>query len=183
VAASRIPVVTGVGHEIDFTLVDFAADHRAPTPSAAAEVVTPDGDILRTELRDRSARLDAAIDAQISTRRADMDDQGRWLARLSPEHAIQTARQRVDDLLARGDRRLHETLRRQRDQLAAQVRALDAASPAALLARGYAIVTRTGDGKRITSAHDAAEGTTVQIDLYDGRLTARINARELDGTS
>jgi exodeoxyribonuclease VII large subunit len=183
VAASRIPTVAGVGHEIDFTLVDFAADVRAPTPSAAAELVTPDGQLLRAELAGRVNRMRGALDAQIRDGRQSVDGATRLLARLSPEHAIDSARQRVDVLLNRGARQLRYTLDRRRDRVAAQVRALDAADPRALLRRGYAIVTRTLDGQRVTSAQDAAEGTSVQIALHDGELSARVDDRTLHDTS
>ncbi len=181
VAASRIPTVAGVGHEIDFTLVDFAADVRAPTPSAAAELVTPDGALLRAEIQGWTGRMQAALNTYLRDQRQRLGDRVRWLARLSPEHAIDTARQRVDELLSRGARQLRHTLDRKRAQLEAQSRALDAADPRALLRRGYAIVTRVQDGRRISSARDAAEGTSVQIALHDGDLTARVNQRTLHG--
>jgi exodeoxyribonuclease VII large subunit len=179
VAASRIPVVTGVGHEIDFTLVDFAADLRAPTPSAAAEVVTPDGDALRSSMRAWSDRMDSAMFAVLDDGQRRVDTQIRWLARLSPETQIQNARQQIDDLTGRLVIHLQHDLARRRDRLAAQGRALDAANPSAILRRGYAIVTRS-DGQRVTSALHAAEGTTVQIALHDGRLTATVRQREMD---
>jgi exodeoxyribonuclease VII large subunit len=179
VAASRIPVVTGVGHEIDFTLVDFAADQRAPTPSAAAELVTPDGVLLRADVGDIAARLDDRLLGLLDTHRAALAANTRVLARLSPLVRIANARQRIDDLLGRMDTHLDHSLTRQRERLAAQMRALDAANPVALLARGYAIVTR-GDGERVTSARHAAEGSLITIHLFDGRLTASVRQREMD---
>jgi exodeoxyribonuclease VII large subunit len=178
VAASRIPVVTGVGHEIDFTLVDFAADLRAPTPSAAAEVVTPDGDALRYTVRQWSAQLNGAITARLEDDRSQVNGQVRLLARLSPDRYIENARQRVDDLAGRLALHVQHDLARRRDRLAAQARALASASPTAILGRGYAIVTRS-DGQRVTSVQHAAEGSRVQITLHDGRLTADVREREI----
>jgi len=180
VAASRIPVVTGVGHEIDFTLVDFAADHRAPTPSAAAEVVTPDGAVLQSDLRGWSDRLAGAALARLDEYRRSVDDQARLLVRLSPARQIQDARQRIDDLIGRATLHTQHDLVRRRDRLAGQARALDAANPVALLRRGYAVVTRSDDGQRVTSARDAAEGASLQITLHDGRLTATVQERQLN---
>lgn len=180
VAGSRIPVVTGVGHEIDFTLVDFAADHRAPTPSAAAEVVTPDGAALRQDLAAIRAALGGAVRTVLEERRRAIDAHTRLLDRLSPAITVQNTRQRVDDLVSRLDTHWQHTLARRRDRLASLARALDAANPAALLRRGYAIVSRAGDGQRVTSAIQAAEGTTIQVTLHDGRLTARVQQRDLD---
>ena len=180
VADSRIPVVAGVGHEIDFTLVDFAADYRAPTPTAAAEVVTPDGASLRLDIRDSANRLATIQQARLAAFRGEIDAQTRLLDRLSPLHTIQNARQRIDDLTTRAATHLRHDLARQQDRLAAQGRALDAANPLRLLARGYAIVTRTGDGVRVTSVQHAAEGTSIEITLHDGRLTAAVRQRNPD---
>ncbi|NLX08354.1 MAG: exodeoxyribonuclease VII large subunit [Chloroflexi bacterium] len=183
VAGSRIPVVTGVGHEIDFTLVDFAADQRAPTPSAAAEQITPDGAALGQSVRILARRLDDAMQARIVTRRQALANNARWLERLSPEVRVQNARQRVDDLLARIETHVRHRLDRRRDRLVGQVRALEAANPTALLQRGYALVTRAGDGKRITSAWDAAEQTRVDIALHDGHLIAVVHQRRFNDDS
>ena len=180
VVASEIPIVTGVGHEIDFTLVDFAADERAPTPSAAAELVTPDGAALKFELAARADRLLAAMGDRLAGQRQALDANRRLLERLSPLVQIQTARQRIDEIANRIDTHLRHGLARRRDRLDARIRALEAANPRALLARGYAIVTRTGDGHRVTSAHDAAEGTRIDIALHDGHLAATVRERAID---
>lgn len=178
VANSRIPVVTGVGHEIDFTLVDFAADYRAPTPSAAAEVLTPDGAALRNTIRVWSNQMDDTLRAVLDEHRRKIGQQVRLLERLAPQNRIQNARQRIDDLMGRAALSIRHDLARQRDRLSAQGRALDAANPMILLQRGYALVTRAGDGRRVTSVNDAAEGTSVRIALHDGRLTATVRERE-----
>jgi exodeoxyribonuclease VII large subunit len=177
VAASRIPLVTGVGHEIDFTLVDFAADLRAPTPSAAAEVIVPDGPALRATVEAWSERLAGQMAAALADRRAALRGQSRLLARLSPAVRVANARQRVDELLGRAGARLRLDLERRRERLAAQARALESANPLSLLARGYAVVTRTDDGARVTSVQHAAEDTSVEIALHDGRLTATVRRR------
>ncbi len=177
VVASRIPVVTGVGHEIDFTLVDFAADVRAPTPSAAAEVITPDGPAMRATVEAWSGRLTGQMAALLADRRAALRGQTRLLERLSPAVRVRSARQQVDDLLGRAGARLRLDLERRRERLAAQARALDSANPLLLLRRGYAIVTRTEDGARVTSVQHAAEDTPVTITLHDGRLVATVRRR------
>lgn len=178
VAASRIPVVTGVGHEIDFTLVDFAADLRAPTPSASAEVVTPDGPALLSDVRAWRERLAMALEVTVEERRRSVEAHLRLLERLSPQKQIDTARQRIDDLFDRATVRMTHHLGRWRDRLSAQHRALDNANPLTLLERGYALVTRTSDGHRVTSVRDAAAGTSVVITLHDGRLIATVRERE-----
>ena len=181
VAASRIPVVTGVGHEIDFTLVDFAADRRAPTPSAAAEMVTPDGALLAQQIRGLQARLDAGFWGRLEQMRQDLTASQRVLARLSPAYNVQNARQRIDDLIGRMDTYTRHRLSRERQRLTAQARALEAASPLGLLERGYALVTRTADGQRVTSTQDAAEGTSITVTLRDGHLIAAVRQRQPGG--
>lgn len=178
VAASRLPVVTGVGHEIDFTLVDFAADRRAPTPSAAAELITPDGALLAQQVRALRARMDSLLSSQLEQLRQNLNATQRWLARLSPTYQVQNARQRIDDLTGRMDTHIRHRLSRDRQRLDAQTRALHAASPLGLLERGYAIVTRTADGARVSSTHDAAEGTTITVTLRDGHLIASVRQRQ-----
>jgi exodeoxyribonuclease VII large subunit len=182
VVDSRIPVVTGVGHEIDFTLVDFAADQRAPTPSAAAELVTPDGPAYRQQVDLLTAQLAATMQAWITEQRGTLASSARLLIQLSPRHMIHNARQRVDDLALRLDTRVRQRIERQRDRLAAHSRALESANPAALLERGYALVTRAGDGQRVTSIRHAAEGTRLHITLRDGRLTAEVRQRDAGDT-
>ena len=181
VAASRIPVVTGVGHEIDFTLVDFAADRRAPTPSAAAEMVTPDGALLAQQIRGLQARLDAGFWGRLEQMRQDLTASQRVLARLSPAYNVQNARQRIDDLIGRMGTYTRHRLSRERQRLTAQARALEAASPLGLLERGYALVTRTADGQRVTSTQDAAEGTSITVTLRDGHLIAAVRQRQPGG--
>ncbi len=176
VAASKIPVVTGVGHEIDFTLVDFAADYRAPTPSAAAELVTPDSIALRTSIRSLANKLNGEMVASLDNWRAGTEAESRLLARFSPQVQINNARQRIDDWTARMDSGMQHRLARRRDRVTAAGRALEAASPSALLRRGYAMITRS-DGTRVSSVQQAAEGTTIYITLQDGKLTASVRER------
>lgn len=181
VAGSRIPIVTGVGHEIDFTLVDFAADRRAPTPSAAAELVTPDGALLAQQISGLQARLDGSLRSRLGSLRQDIESGRRWLARFSPLYRVQNTRQHVDDLTARAEVAARHTLLAERQRLDALERALHAANPLGLLARGYAIVTRTSDGARVNSAQDVAEGTSITVALRDGHLLAAVQQRQLDG--
>ncbi len=102
VAASRIPVVCGVGHETDFSLADFAADRRAPTPSAAAELATPDRAELAGQVRMLRARLVRAMEADLTWRRGRVQEQVRVLRRLSPALRLSQTRQRLDELKERG---------------------------------------------------------------------------------
>ncbi len=175
--ASPIPVVTGVGHETDFTLVDFVADQRAPTPSAGAELITPDAGELRAAVRELRHELADALHAQIETARQALAGQSRALRYLSPQVQIDNRRQRLDEL----DRRLQSAVRRRievaHERLNNQRRALIAMNPTNILARGYAIVSRAGDGKRLSDAQDAAPGTSLTVQLQRGQLKATVTER------
>jgi exodeoxyribonuclease VII large subunit len=179
VYGSSIPVVTGVGHEIDFTLVDFVADRRAPTPSAAAELVTPDQDALQIELAEMGLSMTGAMRTILADQSADLAAQARALVWLSPRKYIENQQQRLDDLAVRALTAMNRQIERQRERISAQTRALDAANPASLLGRGYAIVARAGDGKRLVNALDAAPGTAISVTLGHGQLRAVVKDRTL----
>lgn len=177
VAASRIPVVSGVGHEIDFTIVDFAADRRAPTPSAAAEMVTPTTvEDLAYFVQDLGNRLAEGVSVQIDERRRMVETESRLLATHSPRRRIDQTRQRLDDLAARGSRALTARIALQRERLAARQRALVSADPRAILRRGYAIVE--SEGQRLTAAQQTAAGASLDIYLAQGRLRATVSEIE-----
>ena len=173
VAASRIPVISGVGHETDFTLTDFAADHRAPTPSAAAEMATPDRAELQTMVQQRQARLEGTFEARLRGFRDRVARLDRTLQYLSPVARLATARQRVDDLLARADATIAHRLVVQRQRVQGLAARLATLNPDAVLARGYAIVQERETGHVITSAKTITPGLALTLQLKDGEAAAR----------
>ena len=179
VAASAIPVVCGVGHETDFTIADFAADVRAPTPSAAAEIATPDVAELAYTVEDLGGRLALVMRERLAEGYRRVEAEVRALRRLSPLNRVRNSRQRVDDLLVRAARSLSHVVELRRERLEARRQALIAADPRAILARGYAIVERAGDGLRLTSAADAAPGTALNVRLHKGRLRVSVKERDI----
>lgn len=180
IAASEIPTITGIGHEVDFTLADFAADRRAPTPSAAAEIATPDQAELSAALTDWQARLHNAITHHITAGQTTLDAHHRTLRLLNPSSRIANLRQSLDDQAGRMANALRAKLHQEHHTLALLAARLEAANPEALLKRGYALVSRAGDGKRMTHALDAAPGTSIRIQFQDGELTARVTERNFD---
>lgn len=181
VANCALPIVTGVGHEIDITLVDYAADLRAPTPSAAAELAVPDQFELRALLQGQQQRLARALSDQVGMFRADLQQQRRNLHLLSPQRRLNEARQRVDD----ASERLHNAIQRHltglRERLQARAALMHSSSPQAILERGYAIVTRSEDGQVVRSEQDAPPGTGIMIRAARGELRARIEDKESHG--
>ncbi len=117
IRASRIPVVTGIGHEIDFTIADFAADHRAPTPSAAAEAVSPDGRAVATQIRRLQERLQRAVQLRLRHGEQRLGGLARQLRLCHPHRHLGDHAQRLDDLEARLHRALHRTVRERRRRL------------------------------------------------------------------
>jgi exodeoxyribonuclease VII large subunit len=170
VAASHIPTVCGVGHETDFSLADFAADVRAPTPSAAAEMVAPDQTELRASIAGLLAALTAALRGEIDSRRWKLAEQMRALKHLSPEAQLGQARQRVDDLLARAEAATRHGLTLNRERLAGLSSRLTSASPLGTLERGYAIVRRQETGGVVQSVKQVAPGDTLDVRVADGEF-------------
>ncbi len=172
IAASRVPVVSGVGHETDFTIADFAADLRAPTPSAAAELLTPDADQLRLGLDRLERHLADALDDFILRRRDSLSDSVRALRAQSPQTHIRAYRQRIDDWGMRAAAAQRGRLALLRERVEARGQALSAGSPQAILERGYALVTDAATGQRIRSA--AAARGRIAVRFHDGSIEAEV---------
>ena len=171
VAASPIPVVVGVGHESDITLADFAADRRAPTPSAAAEIAVPDGTQLPTILTRLSERTASATTARLEAARRAVRGEGRALVGLRPD--LEAARQRAAELLDRGHRALGADLERRRLGAAGLRAALRALGPLATLDRGYAVARRP-DGMILRDPTDVEVGDGLEVIVARGAVDARV---------
>ncbi|MFN7209297.1 MAG: exodeoxyribonuclease VII large subunit, partial [Aggregatilineales bacterium] len=176
---TRAPVVTGVGHEIDTTLVDGTADQRAPTPSAAAELATPDLAALRAELSRYAERLQSALARRTADSQAKLESVAHRLRLLAPRARLEGERQRLDALALRLERAMRATVRRKREKLAVQAVALERANPLNLLARGYAILSDPSTGARLTRAAQIAPNADLDVHLADGLLRARVETRSL----
>lgn len=178
VADAPVPIIVGVGHESDTTLADFAADLRAPTPSAAAELATPDGTGLPAILGRLRDRASAALLSRAAHGRRLLDGESRALSRLAPD--LGAARQRASDLLERGDRALTDRIERRRLALVAARDALRALSPLATLERGYA-VARTADGRILRDPATVAAGDSLQVIVARGSVATRVEGTATAG--
>jgi exodeoxyribonuclease VII large subunit len=168
IVASPIPVVTGIGHESDTTIADFAADLRAPTPSAAAAVV-PDRRELLVRVADVTRQLGEEIDSQLTNRRARLSATGTDLVAWSPLRTIQQRRQRIDDLLQVGRDHVVHHLRIRSEQLHGEERGLHLLSPTLTLDRGFALVLRE-DGMIARDAAELLADEALRIRFRDGEV-------------
>ncbi len=170
IAASPVPVVSAVGHEIDVTISDLVADLRAPTPSAAAEAVAPDSEAVLAGLRRAPAQLARALRGSVERRRAVVDEHMRALER-AVERRFVPVRQAIDRALSRLERSAAGSLERRRRALSTLAGRLDALSPLATLQRGYS-VARTTDGRVLRTVADFPPGLKFQLRVTDGTVKA-----------
>jgi exodeoxyribonuclease VII large subunit len=164
--ASHIPVVSAVGHETDYTISDYVADVRAPTPSAAAELVVPDGTVLKRELDTQAENILQAMSHHLSSRRQQVDSLGRRMRGRAPD--IDSLRRRVDDLgKAMGDA-LSNRLSLLRERVNGRALSLQALNPDAILYRGYALVQRRSDAQIVSMKDQVSDGEALTVTVSDG---------------
>jgi len=164
VALSTIPVICGVGHETDFTLCDFAADLRAPTPTAAAELATQITMIdLRASLQNYKTRLLSATLNLLAEQKTSLSSLVSQLRYVSPDRRIQSERQRVDELSRRAYASVFHHLQLQATHVRGMQRRLEALNPSAVLARGYAVLTRKDDGSVVSRVSQASDEMNVRV--------------------
>jgi exodeoxyribonuclease VII large subunit len=202
IAVSKAPVVSAVGHEVDFTIADFVADLRAPTPSAAAELVVREKQALLDLLEGLQGRLQRAATRPLRdlTRRVDgvrarlivagpaahrrgahrVELLAARLRAVSPFARLSTGRHRLERLTIDLRGGLLAGLRESRHRLARAVGRLDSLSPLAVLGRGYSL-TRAADGRLVRAARQVRAGDPVSVLLGEGSLDCRVErARERD---
>ena len=220
IAASQTPVVSAVGHETDFSLADFAADLRAPTPSVAAELLVPDQrdlllrvrrldarlaqlqrhslgqamqradrallrlnaqspqsrlQLLQRRQQDVARRLHAAWATQHQNRLAHLRHAAAVLRSGHPQRRLDALRERLQRLQPRADSAIGRQLQRDGLRLRALARSMEAVSPLATVARGYAILTRDDDGSLVRSPLQVRPGDTLKARVQDGVIDVTVN--------
>ena len=162
IAESMVPIVTGVGHETDFTIADFVADLRAPTPTGAAVAATPDRRELQAIVRQIKMGLLRGANDEVADRQVQLDELRRRLLRSAPMRQIDPARQRLDESEERMRRVLSIELRRRKEQLESASARLEGLNPSAVLSRGYSIVQR-GSGAVVSAPEQASVGERLVV--------------------
>ncbi len=176
--ASRIPVVSAVGHEIDVTLADLVADVRALTPSEAAERVVPAADEVMAFLRRQEQRLAGALRTRASAARARLDALAGCRVFRRPLERVQLLERLLDDLDARTRRAIARRVETADNLVAAHAGRLESLSPLAVLGRGYSMTSRASDGQLVRSTRQVAAGESLRTRLTDGEVTSRVEAIE-----
>ena len=171
IAASKIPIVSAVGHETDWTIADMVADLRAPTPSAAAELVVQTMDDWKLTVSDLFERLNSGVEDFIEDRSDDVLTCLKHYALRDPVHIVETLMQKVDDLESRFIKNTGILLERQENRLSRSRGILDALGPLSVLKRGYAYL-ESPSGQVLTTAEALKKSKTFKVTLQDGSVQA-----------
>ena len=173
VAASELPVISAVGHEIDFTLCDFAADRRAPTPSAAAELAVPERYELKRKLGNVTARLELLEGKKLELLRSTLERMKKSRALTDPRNFIDDKRMALGIAEDKLYNRIIFLLERKKSALAGKTAKLDAMNPLSVLSRGYGAAF-AADGTVIRSAAQVEKGSDISLMLSDGTVRATV---------
>lgn len=173
IVATTAPVVTGIGHETDFTIADFAADLRAPTPTAAAELVTPNMTDLLAYLATQQNNLNKEISYYLTNLKSTYHNLSHRLVLHSPQGEIRSQQQYLDELIRRVNASMAYTLRLQRMQLDGLQQRLVSLNPQAILERGYAIITKT-DGRVVMRADQVTLNEYLDVRVGKGSFGVKV---------
>lgn len=175
VVASKVPVISAVGHEVDLVLSDLAADVRAPTPTAAAELVVPDRGELLDHVDELAKDLHRIMKLELSTARNRLLDTASRIR--DPQRVLDAYRLRLDDAQRTAIARITLEVERRRTRLQGQLGALSSLNPLAVLERGYSVVSRS-DGKSVTKSTQVETGDPIHVRLHQGHLDATVTKKK-----
>lgn len=170
VARCTVPLISAVGHETDFTLCDYAADLRAPTPSAAAELAAPDLSDLPEQLQDYAQRILAAGERMLSFKTRQILEQSERLTRLSPQKRLRQDEKKLQNLANTIQLSLKNGIMKREEHLQLQTARLRALDPLAKLSGGYGYITK--QGRTVSSVREVSMGDVLTIRVCDGTVQA-----------
>jgi len=174
IAGAPVPVVSAIGHETDFTIADFVADLRAPTPSAATEMIAPDWQQVAAGLDNLTNQVWQAVAHRVAMERAQLDGLLSRRVLQSPLGMLAEWRQRLDELCSRAAHNLGTLIHGHQHFLAKLNGKLSALDPKAILQRGYSLVRRLPEGRLVREKSQVAPGDRARITVSDGDLTCVI---------
>jgi len=176
VDAASIPIIVGVGHETDFTIAEFVADLRAPTPSQAAELAVPEQRDYLERLLNVTEALERQLRHRVRNEQRKLDSLEHRLSRAHPGVTLRAKQQRIDEIEGRLRRALKQAISEVSTRVKLVERSLGALSPLATLDRGYSIVTRQSDGELVVRSDGVSEGEGIDIRLSEGGISAVIDS-------
>jgi exodeoxyribonuclease VII large subunit len=178
--ASRIPVISAIGHEIDVTLSDLVADVRALTPSEAAERIAPASDEMQARLEQYRRHLVNALRSRAVTARSRLDSLATHRAFRRPFERVQLLTRRLDELGAAADRAIRGQVRDAHHRLDTLAASLESLSPLGVLSRGYSLTQRVSDGRLVRDARDLVPGDQLRTRFSHGEVLSRVEHIEPD---
>ncbi|TMD67819.1 MAG: exodeoxyribonuclease VII large subunit [Chloroflexi bacterium] len=174
IARSRIPIISGVGHETDFTIADFVADYRASTPTAAASRAVPDITEWQSDIQAKQLELTELMEECLGDMAEKLERVQRDLQRANPSNLLDRRRQQLDDTSALLQTRLQHILELRGERLSGMALRLHALSPLITIARGYAVVRRDIDSTIVTSIKQTRSGEGLTIQVADGSIPVEV---------
>jgi exodeoxyribonuclease VII large subunit len=174
IARSRIPVISGVGHETDFTIADFVADYRASTPTAAATAAVPDITDWYTDIQEKRQLLTTLMTMQLEDLSGQVAYKLHDLQRLSPQHLIVQRRQQLDEYTDRLQISFQHILSMRAEQLRGASLQLHSLSPLLTIARGYAVVRQQQNQEIVTSVQQVQVGDLLTVQVQDGQIPVEV---------
>jgi exodeoxyribonuclease VII large subunit len=180
VYTSNIPVISAVGHETDYTITDFVADLRAPTPSAAAEMVVKSEESFREFISSLESGLIKSIRQQIDLTRVSLREFTRLLG--DPRRLLEQYVQRVDELSGRLATGLRHHVRRDRALLTALTAGLDHLNPLGILSRGYSVTRKLPEGVILKDASNVRPGDLLNTKLHNGEIVSRVEKSDTEAS-
>lgn len=178
IAACRVPVISAVGHESDFTICDFVADRRAPTPSAAAEIAVPDRASLLKLLDEKKERAAVLLGKRLTQERRALELVTQSRVFKYPERLFDAYRVRLTDTEEDMNRAVSAALSERRNLLLKRIAQMESLSPLSVLSRGYASVSV--NGVTVQSVHDTKEGDVLNVRFSDGCVKATVEGKEVE---
>ncbi|HLZ55323.1 MAG TPA: exodeoxyribonuclease VII large subunit [Ktedonosporobacter sp.] len=174
IARSRIPVISGVGHETDFTIADFVADYRASTPTAAATAAVPNVEDWQTDVLEKQRDLTSLMQDYLCDLEEQLERVRLDLHRVSPLKLVDQRRQQLDDTTERLQTHMHHIIALQEERLRGAAAQLHSLSPLLTIARGYAVVRHDTNQAIVTSVQQVQPGDTLTILVQDGQIPVEV---------